>query len=313
MLSSLLYTSILVSPGWTYSYTASSGSGPGPYPNTSFFETENRDPDASRSLSFSPFPTGGNDWSWTINITVPRIYDEEPVLSNALILNTVYGIAWPGNATLDETLQGEPSRIGLTDQLCVTVVESLFPTNVTNAYDDSEPGNCGPPLGDSCVQAIIGGFDSANVSTDGCKYGSMSPADLPECHGSFSGYTASVLRKSSATIGGDAISWRALLTLPALISNDTSASTENGSGFFYMATGAFDGLNRTYPDQAYLRMHMIIVEGSQIVPLCARVNTTEKASTDNHAATKKNSAPSVSSVSLWSAGIVTVAALSLYL
>lgn len=176
------------------------GVGPRPSGNNSDFDVDNSDTTSSQTMSFSlyyPAPENGPDapvWQWRINLNEAEPNDSD--VPNARVLNTVYDFSF-GADTLNQAVANNPAQLNQT-AFCVTVVESLFPANVINKWNEdvlsngSEEESCQTPLRKRCTDAIARRYSTSETDENGCKGSSIDISHIKECEWSFDGgYQAS--------------------------------------------------------------------------------------------------------------------------
>lgn len=172
--------------------------GPGPYPSGEAQRFSSASAQASKTVQFDLwYPTSSSNpaptWSWETRIEEGTVQDSET--PNAVQLNTVYSFSW-GDGDLSDAVAQYPGHLD-PNNFCVTVVESLFPSGTTNAYDtdtesNASDGSCQKPLRGRCIDAISGAFSKADTDSNGCKGGNLDLASINECDWAFEGsYQAS--------------------------------------------------------------------------------------------------------------------------
>ena len=116
---------------------------------------------------------------------------------NAKVLNTVYDFSFPSGGTLNQAVADNSGQLNIS-AFCVTVVESLFPANVINNWNDdslsngSEEESCQTPLRKRCTDAISDRFASSTPDENGCRGSDLDLSKVKQCEWAFDGgYQAS--------------------------------------------------------------------------------------------------------------------------
>jgi hypothetical protein len=133
--------------------------GPGDTPQIlQAFEAAGRQPNASDVVIFSRSYNGkAEDWTWRINVTDLAIPDRTSDLGSSSasfarglhITNTQWQLQWPGSSdTLQSFLSGRDMEVTF------NALSVLKPSNVTDAYNAGDKGNCTKLLGNECTQSI---------------------------------------------------------------------------------------------------------------------------------------------------------------
>ena len=186
----LLQISALV--GVSYAQTQGQGMGIGPtdLPNALLLNA-NQHPNATKSV---PFAIGSINFTLTVNVTELTIpANITTSVQNPRIINSVTGLSWTGDKSLNETITDEElshtSPGGPPAELCVQFpLGGLFSRSETNGYRDSDNGDCTHALGKKCVDAIK--KKGGATSTGPMCYGGSGPVPREECNlapwGSFS-------------------------------------------------------------------------------------------------------------------------------
>lgn len=176
------------------------GVGPRPSGNSSDFDVSNSQSTSSQTMGFSlywPAPDNGPAapiWQWRISLNEAEPSDSD--VPNARVLNTVYDFSF-GADTLPQAVANNVAQLNQS-AFCVTVVESLFPANVINKWNEdvlsngSEEESCQTPLRKRCTGAIQDRFASSEPDENGCKGSGIDISNIKECEWSFDGgYQAS--------------------------------------------------------------------------------------------------------------------------
>ncbi|KAK4503415.1 hypothetical protein PRZ48_004330 [Zasmidium cellare] len=266
------------------------GVGPAPSGNNSDFDTSSSRTTTSQTMGFSLYwPAPDNSpappvWQWRISLNEADATDSD--VPNARVLNTVYDFSFPNGDTLNQAVADNSGQLNTT-AFCVTVVESLFPANVINKWNDdvlsngSEEESCQTPLRKRCTGAIEDAIRNSDPDENGCRGSNVDLSTVRQCEWVFDGgYQASTYNLVGNQSAAD----------------NSSFPIRNGGGFTHVTSPVYDATNRTWFEQEDLRMHMIIIDsGSTYTPLCMRVNSSVKA---DSVATGANTGAASTSISL---------------
>jgi hypothetical protein len=122
------------------------------------FEVAGRQPNASDMITFSrSYNDKAEDWTWRINVTDLAITDRTFDLGSSSasfarglhITNTQWQLQWPGSS---DTLQSFLS--GRNMEVTFNALSVLKLSNVTDAYNADDKGDCTKLLGSECTQSI---------------------------------------------------------------------------------------------------------------------------------------------------------------
>lgn len=177
------------------------GVGATPSGNSSGFDSSSSSTTASQAMGFSLYyPAPDNApaapvWQWRIRLNEADDSDSE--IPNARVLNTVYDFSFPNAQTLNQAVADNSGLLNVS-AFCVTVVESLFPANVVNKWEEdtlsngSEEESCQTPLRKRCTGAIQDRYRSSTPDENGCRGSGLDISHIKECEWAFDGgYQAS--------------------------------------------------------------------------------------------------------------------------
>lgn len=257
------------------------------------FAQANQNPNVTKSYKFTPFYVGGvnnggvtspdesNVWTLRLNVSdfsVPNAReafpDEQGGFVDPHISNTVFELEWGTDESFRSALNGS------TSPACIAITTASFLPNVTNLItDDNNDGDCGPVLGQDCVQALYASATNLNS----CNFGFWE--SLPECAstiGASRSYAQYGLERISTNLNSN------LSATNASYEDVGYAAVANGTdgryGFESISTDAYNGTNTTIYDMEATRMYVMLL---QISPadgtsglwtqnaLCMRANTTK--------------------------------------
>ncbi|EME45944.1 hypothetical protein DOTSEDRAFT_70075 [Dothistroma septosporum NZE10] len=259
--------------------------GVGPYANESLFRNANQA--ASKSVPFSLYyPSSDNAqapvWTWTVNLNTATVPDSD--IPNAQALNTEYVFSWPDGGSIQDAAAANAGHTS-TNHFCVTVVDSLFPQDGTNDYDDDKEkdpddfthGSCTSALRLRCVNAIVDRWRNTQPDASGCRGGNVDLDHIRQCEWVIDGYygqTYDLLAKQTAAANG---------TFPL----------QSGRGFAHVTTETYNGDNQIYINQEKGRLQMVVIDsGNVLTPLCMRVDASEHATGQSTGATEQGAASS---------------------
>jgi hypothetical protein len=133
--------------------------GPGDTPEIlQAFEAAGRQPNVSDTVTFSRTHNGkAEDWTWRINITDLAIPDRTSDLGSSSasfsrglhVTNTQWQLQWPGSSDTLQTFLSERDM-----EVTFNALSVLKPSNVTDAYNAEDKGECTKLLGSECTQSI---------------------------------------------------------------------------------------------------------------------------------------------------------------
>lgn len=154
----LLYPFLTSSAVSAWIYTPSQGFGPAPEDHAALFLQANQNPNATAS---APFQLSGQLYNLTVNVTELTPTGADTNITNPRVISTVYSLEWPGDSSLNATLEEAQGGV---PRLCATIPSSPFSASITNGYIDA--GDCSGALGEDCVNALEA---SSYESSAGCS------------------------------------------------------------------------------------------------------------------------------------------------
>lgn len=203
--------------------------------------------------------------TWRINITeaaLANALNSSGLIPNARMLNTVYDLSWPGGENLQNTMStirnaAQPSRdhsFEKPPQLCATIFTALFPTNVTNTFNETSGDSCIGALGE-CLSPLL---SAGEVGESGCPT-VADPRRIPACKAVFEG------SGDPATLD---------LTANGTGAENASFPLMSGGGFFFQSSGAYEEGDTSVLEKEKERLHVMILDtvGSARRAVCSRVD-----------------------------------------
>ncbi|KAL0939182.1 uncharacterized protein CTRU02_205792 [Colletotrichum truncatum] len=244
-----------------------------------------RAPNATRSITLKPWEWArGNDprlarqeWTWRVNVTdisLPHLASRFPSISNPHFVSTTYDFTWLGGGNISRTLGGS------TSPFCITTVDTVFPPNITNLYNESNThtSDCEAVLGSDCRSKLD--TDGNNLRAGRCGSPRTIWSKIPECSATF-GYA---LQPEFDTYSPFGLSTFNINGQPGNNTRNDTESFMSGDGFFEMNTGIINGSeaaaayhNATHNLQLFMFNTWIDIVNGQISRpnvLCMRVNAT---------------------------------------
>ncbi|CAJ2500713.1 Uu.00g035660.m01.CDS01 [Anthostomella pinea] len=256
-------------------------------PTHDLIEKANQNPTLTQSVSFKPleqywqFLGDGSvikdaEWTWRINVTNIDAPDADTngSITGSHVVET-YDFTWLVSGNISTALDGTTNR------LCVKTLGDWvdLPANVTNAYGDNDRDStdCGPVLGQDCVNAILAQGSRPSATDCNFNLASSSWAQIPECRDSF-GVTSKAFHGFSEQYYGF-----------SLFKNNSKILT-SGRGFLWNITEPVDGTNSRSFHNLANKLHILLLDmsfsfvapgkypGPQL--LCTCVNTTKLSEVD---------------------------------
>lgn len=181
---------------------------------------------------------------------------------------TVHSFEWPGGGVLSDHLRSLTNNA--TDreggELCFTILDlRTLPYNVSNAYQESDAGDCSNALGSECVQAYLSSLSgrSGQCATP------RGPNSIPACASTlatvscFGSFTASLGNSTSSTF----LNFTDRSRYPIL----------SGDAFYFHSTASLPGGNNTFYEEAGQELQAVVISGAAREMMCQKVNKTDAA------------------------------------
>jgi hypothetical protein len=123
-------------------------------------------PNATHSINFQHANSGL--WNWTVRVSDVSMPNASQLIPDAHVAYTTYSFSWPGQGTLQDALNAEAEQESILTHYssCAVLFDALFPTNVTDKFDDSS-SDCTSMLGAECVKALTTLVGSVNGDCKG--------------------------------------------------------------------------------------------------------------------------------------------------